>query len=74
MPPGEYAVSMWHDIDGDGHFSKEAAKNVMPLDGWGMVNAETLRAEPQFDQVKLQVPTKPLRRRIPGQYSPSSPK
>ena len=51
---GDYSISVWHDVDGDGKFSKAA--NGMPTDGWSMVGAEKLRAEPVWDQVKIAVP------------------
>ena len=54
VKPGEYAISVWHDIDSDNKFT--AAANGKPLDGWTMVNAEALRGTPKFDEVKLVVP------------------
>lgn len=53
VAPGEYAVSVWHDIDGDGVF--DAAENGTPLDGWAMIDGASLRAEPTFDQVSFKV-------------------
>ncbi len=54
VKPGDYAVQVWHDINNDHQFS--TAPDGRPTDGWAMVNAETLRAKPTFDQVKLSVP------------------
>ena len=54
VPPGEYSVAVWHDINGNRTFDREA--NGRPLDGWAMINGTTLRATPIFDQVKLVVP------------------
>jgi uncharacterized protein (DUF2141 family) len=51
---GDYAVQVWHDINNDHRFN--TAPNGKPTDGYAMVNAETLRAVPTFDQVKLAVP------------------
>ena len=34
VPPGTYAVTVWHDDDGDGTFTM--APSGMPLDGWAM--------------------------------------
>lgn len=53
VAPGEYSVSVLHDADGDGQMKMEG---VMPAEGWTMLNAETLRAAPQFDQVDFAVP------------------
>ena len=54
IAPGDYSVSVWHDIDGDGKFSK--AENGTPLDGWSILHAETLKDTPTWDQVKFSVP------------------
>lgn len=51
LPPGEYAVSVWHDDNNNGRFDKD--ERHMPLDGWAMTNAEALRGEPTFDQVRI---------------------
>lgn len=53
VPPGDYAVSVWHDDNGNGSF--DMGDNDMPADGWAMVNGEQLRAEPRFDQIKTTV-------------------
>ncbi|MFN0024482.1 MAG: DUF2141 domain-containing protein [Parvularculaceae bacterium] len=53
VAPGQYAVSVWHDIDGDGVF--DAAANGSPLDGWAMIDAASLRAAPAFDQVSFKI-------------------
>ena len=51
LPPGEYAVSVWHDDNGNGQFDKN--ERHMPLDGWALTNGESLRGEPSFDQVRI---------------------
>lgn len=51
VPVGDYSVSVWHDTNGDGKFSK--APDGMPLDGWSMIGAESLRSEPQWEQAKF---------------------
>ena len=53
VPPGEYAVSVWHDDNGNNRF--DMSDQQMPLDGWAMTNSAALRAEPTFDQVKMPV-------------------
>ena len=55
VPEGEYAVSVWHDENGNGQFDKD--ERHMPLDGWAMTNGEALRGEPTFDAVKTRVGT-----------------
>jgi uncharacterized protein (DUF2141 family) len=58
LPPGEYALSVWHDDNGNGAFDKDA--NFMPLDGWAMPNSERLRGEPTFDLVRTVVGNAPV--------------
>ncbi len=53
VTPGEYAVTVWHDVNGNRQFDKD--RQHVPLDGWAMINGETLRGEPTFDQVKFAV-------------------
>lgn len=53
VPAGDYSVSVWHDIDGDGVFDR--AQSGLPLDGWSMYKAAALRGEPKFDEVKFKV-------------------
>lgn len=53
VEPGDYAVSVWHDINNNRRFDR--AENGVPTDGWAMLNAEGLRAAPTFDQVKFPV-------------------
>ncbi len=54
VAPGDYSVSVWHDIDEDGKFS--TAPNGTPLDGWSILNAQMLQGPPHWDQVKFTVP------------------
>lgn len=56
VAPGEYAVSVWHDIDGDGVFDR--AETGRPLDGWSMLNGADLRGAPTFESVKFTVTDK----------------
>ncbi|MEQ1931033.1 MAG: DUF2141 domain-containing protein [Parvularculaceae bacterium] len=53
VAPGEYSVSVWHDIDGDAEFDRAA--DGRPLDGWSMLNAGALRGAPTFNAVKFSV-------------------
>lgn len=54
LPEGTYAVSVWHDFNGNGVF--DTAEDGRPMDGWGAINGETLRAAPEFGQVSIAVP------------------
>lgn len=54
VAPGDYSLSVLHDADGDHTMKMEA--NGRPAEGWAMLNGETLRARPTFDQVKFTVP------------------
>ena len=57
VPPGDYAISVWHDDNGNGRFDKN--ESHIPLDGWAMTNGAALRGEPKFDQVKTSVGAAP---------------
>ena len=46
VPDGRYALTVWHDIDGDGRFSKGPQG---PTDGWTMIGALQLRGMPTFE-------------------------
>lgn len=66
IPAGDYAVSVWHDDNGNGRFDKDDSH--MPLDGWAMTNGAALRGEPTFDQVRTQVGTEPATVRLTMAY------
>ncbi|HBK90673.1 MAG TPA: hypothetical protein DDZ68_03260 [Parvularcula sp.] len=51
VAPGEYSVSVWHDIDGDGVF--DMGPDGKPIDGWAMIDGASLRGAPTFDQVSF---------------------
>ncbi|MBV9882849.1 MAG: DUF2141 domain-containing protein [Sphingomonadaceae bacterium] len=55
VPPGEYALSVWHDDNGNDRFDVDPA-NGHVLDGIAAVNAENLHSPPTFDQIKVAVP------------------
>lgn len=54
VAPGEYVLSVLHDVDGDK--TMDLSPQFIPLEGWAMVKGETLRGPPSFDQVKVTVP------------------
>ncbi|HEX8644494.1 MAG TPA: DUF2141 domain-containing protein [Allosphingosinicella sp.] len=66
LTPGEYAVSVWHDDNGNGAFDKD--ERFMPLDGWAMTNSERLRGEPTFDDVRIVVGPSPATVRLGMTY------
>jgi len=53
LPEGRYAVSVWHDDNGNGTFDRAA--NGMPEDGWAMHNGKALRGLPSFADVSIDV-------------------
>ena len=66
VQPGDYSLSVLHDVDGDGQMKLEGG---MPAEGWAMVHGDTLRAAPTWDQVKFTVPTTGATRlTVPMQY------
>jgi uncharacterized protein (DUF2141 family) len=52
VPPGDYAVSVWHDFNGNGQF--DMGENGMPVDGWA-VSGGTHMGEPTFDDARVSV-------------------
>lgn len=53
VPEGRYAISVWHDFNGNGVF--DVSEAGMPMDGWTSPNAASLRAAPTFDQSAVDV-------------------
>jgi uncharacterized protein (DUF2141 family) len=54
VPPGDYAITIWHDAKGNNRFD-------MGTDGWAMTNGDRLRGQPTFEIVKLAIPADALR-------------
>lgn len=52
VPPGSYAVSIWHDDNGNGEF--DSNEDGMPLDGWAM-SGGPLMGPPTFEDVSVAV-------------------
>lgn len=65
VAPGDYALMVLHDADSDGQM---AMNGSMPAEGWAMLNAETLRAAPTFDQVKFTVAASGADLSVPMSY------
>jgi len=51
--PGEYSVSVWHDMDDDTVFDMDA--NYRPSEGWGASGNVPTDRMPTFDDVKIKV-------------------
>jgi len=68
VPPGEYAVSVWHDDNGNQQFDVDP-RTGRPMDGLAGMPTEGLRAAPTFDQVKLTIPAAGLAVPLSMQYS-----
>lgn len=66
LPAGEYAISVWHDDNGNGAFDKD--ERFVPLDGWALPHSERLRGEPEFDQVKTVIGDSPAAVRLAMAY------
>jgi uncharacterized protein (DUF2141 family) len=54
-----------HDEDSDGQMK---LNGYMPAEGWAMVNGDTLRATPTFDQVKFTVAASGADLSVPMSY------
>ena len=51
---GEYAISIWHDLNDDGRFSM--TDNYQILDGWATSGTVPVGTEPSFEDAKVSVP------------------
>ena len=62
---GDYARMVLHDEDRDGQMKMNG---YMPAEGWAMINGDSLRATPTFDQVKFTVATSGADLSVPMSY------
>lgn len=53
VPPGTYALSIWHDVNDNGEF--DMAEQGWPEDGWAAYNGTSLVSTPSFGQVSFEV-------------------
>ena len=61
IPPGDYAISVWHDDNDNHRFDLDARAGASP-DGWAIPNgAEAGAGPPDFDRAKVSVAEAPLR-------------
>jgi uncharacterized protein (DUF2141 family) len=67
VAPGEYAVTIWHDDNGNRKFDVDPATG-RPTDGWSSVNSEAIYGPPAFDQVRMAVGEAPLTLALPLHY------
>ena len=67
MPAGDYAVTVWHDDNGNNQFDVDPATGH-PLDGMAGIDVAALRGPPNFDQLKLTVPAAGLTAPIAMHY------
>jgi len=51
---GDYAISIWHDLDNDGRFSMNERYEI--LDGWGSSGVTEMAGGPTFSSSKITVP------------------
>lgn len=51
--PGEYSVSVWHDMDDDTIFDMD--ETYRPAEGWGASGNVPTDRMPKFDDVKIKV-------------------
>lgn len=58
IPDGAYAVSLFHDADGDGRISMKSVfgvKTAIPREGIGVSNNPTLYGKPSFKEARFKV-------------------
>lgn len=53
VPAGRYALSAFHDENGDQQM--QSSPIGIPVEGWAMTNGEALRGPPTFDLVSVEV-------------------
>lgn len=51
--PGDYAVSVWHDMNDNMRF--DMTENYMPVEGWGASGTPPKDKAPIFDDVKIKI-------------------
>lgn len=56
VAPGEYAISVWHDDNGNERFDLDP-NTGRPMDGIAVPNSEALYGPPRFDDVKTRIGT-----------------
>ena len=64
--PGNYAISVWHDMDDDTVFDMD--KTYRPAEGWGASGTVPTDRMPTFDDVKISVESFGTAVTIPVKY------
>lgn len=54
VPPGDYAVMVMHDVDGDFKMARDAGGK--PREGWAMSGPRPAGRKPTFTETKITVP------------------
>ncbi len=65
VPPGEYAVSAWHDINNDQKFNLSLM--FRPKEGWAM-SGKPVRGKPSFKKAKIIAPSGEMNITLPMSY------
>lgn len=66
LPPGQYALALYHDENGDHHFNRTL---WIPKEGFGFSNdAPTTLGLPSFDKVRFALPAGGKRVRVAIRY------
>ena len=54
LPPGKYAVILYHDENNDGQMDKRFG--MIPMEGYGLSNNIKASGKPSFDQCAFEIP------------------
>ena len=54
LPPGKYAVILYHDENNDGQMDKRFG--MIPIEGYGLSNNVKATGKPSFDQCAFEIP------------------
>lgn len=54
LPPGKYAVILYHDENNDGQMDKRFG--MIPIEGYGLSNNIKASGKPSFDQCAFEIP------------------
>lgn len=68
VPAGDYAVTVWHDDNGNRQFDVDP-RTGRPLDGLASMAAAGLHGAPTFDQLKVTIPAAGRSLPLAMQYS-----
>lgn len=66
LPPGRYAVIVYHDADDDGELDRFLG--MMPTEGYGVSTNPSLSGPPDFDETAVALPPEGTGIRITMQY------